>query len=188
MKRLKVSLSVLLLVALSFVPAFAQQVSIQVIAQQLASTMQNIASIENTSAINTYNQDLAFYQKTYGVNATPSATVPAPPALPMLIKVDTALVIQLELQANANPGAADSINWNSVYSQYQYTPPPPPPPAPVPLTAVVGTCYAGQHVCNVGNPAAVALLPDGASVSQNGAAYIFHKVATPFGFSEYFSF
>lgn len=188
MKRLKLSLSVLLLAALSFVPAFTQQVSIQVIAQQLASTMQSIASIQNTAAVNTYNQDVAFYQKTYGTNAVPTATVPAPPALPMLIKVDTALVIQFELAANANPGAADQINWNAVYSLYQYTPPPPPPPAPVPVTATVGTCYVNQHVCNVGSPSAAALLADGASVTQNGTAYTFHKVATPFGFSLYFSF
>jgi hypothetical protein len=186
MKRLKLALSVLLLAALSFLPAPAQQVSIQVIAQQLAASMQNIASIQNSAAINTYNQDVAFYQKVYGTS--PASTAPAPPAPPMLTKVDTALVIQLELQYNSNPASGEKIDWNSVYSQYQYTPPPPPPPAPVPITATVGTCYVTLHVCSVGSSSAAALLSDGASVVQNGTTYTFHKVQSPFGFSLSFSF
>ena len=97
MKRLKLSLALLLIAALAAGGLIAQtapappipsqaQTPITVIAQDLANTMQYIASIQNTAAINTYNQDVAFYTATYGTN--PNASAPAPPALPTLVKVN----------------------------------------------------------------------------------------------------
>ncbi len=196
MKRLKLSLSVLLIAALSFTSAFAQapaqqpapaavslnpgvsptyvQPSVEQLAQQLAKSMQVQAANQNTSAVAFYNQAVAQYAAFYGTK--PNASAPAPPAPPLLTIVDTGAVIQDEIQwsqlvSTGQFVAADKINWAAVYTQIPYVPVGPPPAIVAPPVVVIGDAIPGEPGFFSSVSGDSPSIPAGFTQSQGGHQY-----------------
>jgi hypothetical protein len=132
----------------------------------LAQTLTSIANAQNAAAINTYDQNMTIYTKSYGTN--PSTSAPPPPVPPQIVTINSALVEQLELQA---PNVTDA-QWLEIYSYSTYEPPPPsPPPAPTLPTIVVqpfGPGYPGYFELAPDSP----LIPQGTKVNIATVTYV----------------
>jgi hypothetical protein len=117
------------------------------------------------------------YRQEYGYTWVPSALQAAPVIAPGISQPGTP-----SYNPSQPPAGSILVSLNAA----DYPPFNPPLPVPPPATNVVGVCYPGTGICNVG-PGLPAGIVDGATVSQNGASYLFHAVATPFGTSKWFS-
>jgi hypothetical protein len=196
LKTTRIILYALLCAALLLGPSLshAQLVSPTQLGQELASAIQSQAVAQNNALISQYTQAVAAYVAAYGTNPTSGA--PAPPQAPILTSVNTALVVQDEVQwstlvSAGQYAAAQAINWSAVYSTYTYVPPVPapvvlpticaPPGPPVngcidPVGPNSGAAAGNIYLTVVGDTS-----PNGTKFTDSRGTFVKTVVATPFG-------